>query len=82
MLSEDIEAGLYYRHTSTGRVVKVLHPEVWPAGGERSLPRVVYRQNDDEYPHRFESLARVAFAELYEGPLGWDAAVPGWKDKG
>ncbi|GAG46035.1 unnamed protein product, partial [marine sediment metagenome] len=40
---------------------------------------VVYRQNDDEYPHRYEFIERWRFEEFYEGPLAWDAAVPGWK---
>ena len=76
-----VTAGLYYRHTITGRVVKVLHSEVWPNPGEApsSQSQVVYRLNDDAFPHRFESMSRAAFSRSHEGPLDWDAAIPGWK---
>jgi hypothetical protein len=80
----DIEAGLYYRNIMTGKVVKVLHPEVLSGhktwiGLPPHFAHVVYRLNDDEYPHRFEYVDRGTFTRLFEGPLDWDAAVPGWE---
>jgi hypothetical protein len=75
----DVTNGDYYRRKEDGAVVKVLYYEVYPYEcscgiGTRwcAPPGVLYRLNDDPYPHRREFISMEAFLNDFEGGLVWD----------
>jgi len=77
----DLKAGNYYRRKADSAIVKVLRTEVWPnecscgaPGTEcEAKPMVLYRLNDDQYPHRTEVIVRERFDNEFVGDLVWDA---------
>ncbi len=79
----DLQAGNYYRRKADNAVVKVLRIEVWPyectcgaPGTEcEAKPMVLYRLNDDEYPHRTEVVDRERFENEFDGDLIWDTVL-------
>jgi hypothetical protein len=75
----DLKVGFYYRHIENGVVVKVLHAAVYSMSVPSCPPVVVYRLNDDEYPHRFEYVFQDTFKKQFEGPLDWDVALKAFK---
>lgn len=72
----EVKAGCYYR-THEGRVVKVLHEEVYWLGGTK--PNVVYRYREGDWPTKAECVSLDLFIEAFEGPLGWDIALKEFK---
>ncbi len=68
----EVKTGDYYRRTEDGLEVKLIHTEVFPGGAVKGPPAVIYRLNQDEFPHRYEWLWREAFERDFEGPLKWD----------
>lgn len=75
----DLKSGCYYRLAGKSCVVKLLHTEVHSAVYPWDPPMVVYRFNDDEWPHRYECVLRKVFEDIYEGPLDWDEALREFK---
>ena len=71
----NVTNGNYYRRKKDGAVVKVLYYEVYPyhcscgiyhgsdCGGEAGI---VYRLDDDEYPHRREFISTEEFLNDFE----------------
>lgn len=76
----DLKAGNYFRRKADRAIVKLLSTEVFPyecfcgALGHECQPEVglVYRLNDDEYPHRYEYITVMAFLNNFEDGLVWD----------
>jgi hypothetical protein len=68
----DVTNGNYYRRKIDGATVKVLYDEVWDVTSTPSecachFPRgVVYRLDDDEYPHRREFVPMRNFLMDFE----------------
>lgn len=79
-----IQAGCYYRRLSDEAVVKLLYTEVWTAECScgfssqecpEAMPSMVYRLNDDEWPHRCEIVRRIDFETGFKGPLIWNPGI-------
>jgi len=70
----DVTNGNYYRRKKDGAVVKVLYYEVYPyecscgnLGSNCNDPAgIVFRHDDDEYPHRREFISTEAFLNDFE----------------
>lgn len=70
----DLINGNYYRHKEDGSVVKVLYYEVYPyecscgARGSQCLAKagIIYRLDDDDYPHRYEFISMEDFLNDFE----------------
>jgi hypothetical protein len=70
----DVTNGNYYRRKKDGAVVKVLYYEVYPyncscgtLGSQCLAPAgIIYRLDDDEYPHRREFISTEDFLNDFE----------------
>jgi len=58
--------GNYYRRKEDGATVKVLYCEVYPYGLRLALPQMIFRYDEDEYPHRREFITVERFLKEFE----------------
>ncbi len=68
----EIKRGEYYRRRKDSIVVKVVYDSIFSMNVPDAPPIVVFRHNDDAYPHRYEYVFDNLFMRRFQGPLEWD----------